>query len=51
MFVMVEPIIAIWSTPVAFARLGASVAPPIDKGPHVVIDPSALIAVKTDSVE
>jgi hypothetical protein len=44
MFLIAEPIIASWFTPVAFARLGASVVPSADEVPHAVIVPSALKA-------
>jgi hypothetical protein len=50
-FVMAKSIIATWSAPAVFARLGAGVVPPSDEEPHAVIDPSALIAAKADLVE
>jgi hypothetical protein len=45
MSVMVEPIIATWSAPAAFARLGGIVLPS-DEEPHAAIEPSALTATK-----
>jgi hypothetical protein len=39
--VMAEPIIATWSAPAAFARLGGIVLPS-DEEPHAAIEPSGL---------
>jgi hypothetical protein len=51
MFVMAKSIIATWSAPAVFTRLGAGAVPPLDEEPHAAIDPSALIAAKADLVE
>jgi hypothetical protein len=46
MSVMAEPIIATWSAPAAFARLGGIVLPS-DEEPHAAIEPSALTATQS----
>jgi hypothetical protein len=47
MFVMAKSIIATWSAPAVFTRLGAGAVPPLDEEPHAAIDPSALIITLT----
>jgi hypothetical protein len=46
MSVMARPTIAIWFAPATFVILGAGIMPPEFESPHVVIEPSILMAAK-----
>jgi hypothetical protein len=45
------PTIAIWFAPATFVILGAGIMPPEFESPHVVIEPSILMAAKACQVE
>ncbi|VVH55635.1 hypothetical protein BSPCLSOX_2235 [uncultured Gammaproteobacteria bacterium] len=51
MSVMARPTIAIWFAPATFVILGAGIMPPEFESPHVVIEPSILMAAKACQVE